>query len=61
MLFGASSLVTNQYFQAEGGRANLDLVLNSVNWLVGREEAIEARPRQVFESRVELTDDERHM
>ena len=61
VLFGASSLVTNQYFQAEGGRANLDLVLNSVNWLVGREEAIEARPRQVFESRVDLTDDERQL
>ena len=61
VLFGASSLITNQYFQAEGGRANLDLVLNSVNWLVGREEAIEARPRQVFESRVDLTDDERRL
>jgi len=61
VLFGASSFLTQQYFQTEGGRANLDLGLNSVNWLVGREEAIETRPHQVFESRVDLTDDERRL
>jgi len=61
VVFGASSFLTNQYLQAEGGRANLDLGLNSVNWLVGREEAIEARPHQVFESRVELLDEERRL
>lgn len=61
VLFGASSFLTKQYLESDGGRANLDLGLNSVNWLVGREEAIEARPHQVFESRVDLTDDERRL
>ncbi|HZM00428.1 MAG TPA: GldG family protein [Planctomycetota bacterium] len=61
VIFAASSFLTDQYLRAEGGRANLDLGLNSVNWLVGREEAIEARPRQVFESRVELLDEERRL
>ena len=37
----------------------MDLALNAVNWLVGREEAIEARPRSVFENRIDLLDDER--
>jgi hypothetical protein len=61
VLFGASSFLTNAYFATEGGRANLDLGLNSVNWLVGREEAVESRPRQVYESRVDLLDEERRL
>ena len=61
VLFGASSFLAQQYLESDGGRANLDLGLNSVNWLVGREEAIEARPHQVYESRVDLDDDERRL
>ena len=44
---------------AEGGRANLDLGLNSLHWLLEREEAIAVRPRAVYESRVDLLDHER--
>lgn len=61
VLFGAASFLTNQYFETEGGRANLDLGLNSINWLVGREEAVAARPQQVYESRVDLLDSERRL
>ncbi len=60
VVFGNSSLLTNLFLtSAEGGRANMDLGLNAVHWLAGREEAIEARPRQVYESRVDLTEEER--
>ncbi len=36
----------------------MDLGLNASHWLTGREAAVGARPRQVFESRVDLTDEE---
>jgi hypothetical protein len=59
VVFGTGSFLTSAYLtSAEGGRANMDLGLNSVHWLVGREEAIEARPRQVYESRVDLHPEE---
>jgi hypothetical protein len=45
--------------RAVGGRANMDLGLNWVHWWAGRAEAREARPRQVYESRVDLLEDER--
>ncbi len=60
VVFGNSSFLTNSFLtSAEGGKANADLGLNAANWLAGRDEAIGSRPRQVFESRVDLTDDER--
>ncbi|MHC5211755.1 MAG: Gldg family protein [Planctomycetota bacterium] len=59
VVFATGSFLTRAYVtSAEGGRANMDLGLNSVHWLVGREEAIEARPRQVYESRVDLLEHE---
>jgi hypothetical protein len=60
VVFGCSTFLARDFLTgAEGGRANMDLGLNSVNWLVEREEAIEARPRSVYESRVDLLDSER--
>lgn len=59
VVFGTSSLLTTGFLlSAEGGPANLDLGLNSINWLVRREQSIAARPRQVYESRVDLTPEE---
>jgi len=59
VVFGSSSFLTRVFLlDAEGGPANLDLGLNALAWLVQREEAIAARPRQVYESRVDLTPDE---
>ena len=43
---------------SDGGRGNMDLALNSFNWLVEREDAVAVRPREVYESRVELYGDE---
>jgi len=60
VIFGSSSFLTNTFLtSAEGGPANMDLGLNSVNWVLGRKSAIEARPREVIESRVDMTPDER--
>jgi hypothetical protein len=60
VIFSTGSFLTRAYVtSAEGGRANMDLGLNSVHWLAGREEASVARPRQVYESRVDLLEDER--
>jgi hypothetical protein len=59
VVFGASSFLQTAFLQSsEGGSANLDLGLNSMNWLVRRESSIGSRPRQVYESRVDLTPDE---
>ncbi len=56
VVFGASSFLTSAFLlPAEGGPANRDLGLNALAWLVRRETTIAARPRQVFESRVDLT------
>jgi len=60
VVFGNSSFLVNTFItSAEGGKANADLGLNAAHWLAGRDEAIGSRPRQVFESRVDLTDEER--
>lgn len=57
--FGASSFLATAFLRsAEGGPANRDLGLNALAWLARREETIAARPRQVFESRVDLTPEE---
>jgi hypothetical protein len=55
-VFGASSFLTTYFLLSpEGGSGNLDLALNTINWLARREQSIGARPRQVYESRVDLT------
>jgi hypothetical protein len=59
VVFGNSGFLTNAFVAEEGGRANADLGINSAHWLIGRAAAVGARPRQVFESRVDLTDEER--
>ncbi len=57
-LFSSGAFVYNSSL-SDGGRGNMDLSLNSFNWLVEREDAIAARPREVYESRVELYGDEK--
>jgi ABC-type microcin C transport system permease subunit YejE len=53
--FGNSRFLTNGFLDSpDAGPANMDLGLNAVNWLVGREEAIDVRPRAVYENRVDL-------
>jgi len=58
VVFGTSTLLTTSFLRDEGGPANSDLGLNAISWLVQRESAIAARPKQVYESRVDLTPDE---
>lgn len=59
VVFGSSSFLASAFLRsAEGGPANRDLGLNSLAWLARREESIAARPRQVLESRVDLTPEE---
>ncbi|GJM20329.1 MAG: hypothetical protein DHS20C15_02440 [Planctomycetota bacterium] len=53
---GASFLGNPLLGFAEGGPANMDLALGSINWLAERDAALEVRPRELFESRVELTE-----
>jgi hypothetical protein len=57
-LFGSGAFALNASL-SDGGRGNSDLALNSFNWLIEREDAVAARPRQVYESRVELYGDEK--
>lgn len=58
--FGGAGFLGNSYLgSAEGGPGNMDLALNAMNWLAEREEAVASRPRDVFESRVDMTEDER--
>ena len=58
VVFGTSTFLTTSFLREEGGPANSDLGLNAISWLVQRESAIAARPKQVYESRVDLTPDE---
>ena len=59
VVVGSASFVLNGFFgTTSGGPANADLALNAVNWLAQREDAVAARPRSVFESRVDLIEDE---
>jgi hypothetical protein len=59
VVFGNSVFMTNGFLMStDGGPANMDLALGAVNWLIGREEAIDVRPRAVFESRVDLIEGE---
>ncbi len=60
VVFGGSGFLTNAFVtSAEGGPANLDLGLNSAGWILGRKDALAARPREILESRVDMTPDER--
>ncbi len=54
----ASPLINSFLTSRDGGPANMDLGLNAVNWLVDRPEAVAARPREVFESKVDLMEGE---
>jgi ABC-type uncharacterized transport system len=58
VVFGTDSFLTAAFLRDEGGPANSDLGLNALSWLVQREESIAARPKPVYESRVDLTPDE---
>lgn len=59
VLSGGSALFTNSFLGADqGGPGNMDLLLNSVNWLVHRERAVEARSQEAYESVVKLYEDE---
>lgn len=55
---GASFLGNPLLGPSEGGPANMDLALGAINWLAQRDAALEARPRELFESRVQLTEGE---
>jgi hypothetical protein len=57
-LFGSGAFALNASL-SDGGRGNTDLLLNAFNWLIDREDAVAARPREVYESRVELYGDEK--
>jgi len=60
VVFGGSAFANNSFVgSTDGGPGNMDLVLNSVNWLAEREAAVASRPRDVYESRVDLYDDEK--
>ncbi len=59
VVFGGSAHLTNGFLSTqEGGRANFDLALYALNWLVERESAIEVGERPAFVSRVDLLEDE---
>lgn len=57
-VFGSGAFALNASL-SDGGRGNSDLALNAFNWLIEREDAVAARPREVYESRVELYGDEK--
>jgi hypothetical protein len=55
VVFGGGGFLTNSYLDAtKGGPGNMDLGLNAANWLVQRDYALGIRPREVYESKVEL-------
>ena len=57
VLFADASFFTN-YGMQRGGRGNLLLFTNSINWLAAREKQLDIGPKVPFESRVELYQDE---
>lgn len=59
VIVGGSQFLTNGGLAGrESGPANLDLVLNAVNWLAEREHVVDVPPREVYESRVDLYEGE---
>lgn len=58
--FAGAGFLGNSYVGAgDGGPGNMDLALNAMNWLAEREQAVASRPREAFESRVDLLESER--
>lgn len=55
VVFGDAIFANNQYI---GQYFNRDLLLNSINWLVGEEGLVSIRPRTVQASRVQLTQEQ---
>ncbi|MGD0076879.1 MAG: Gldg family protein, partial [Candidatus Binataceae bacterium] len=51
VVFGSSDFADNQYVNSY----NRDLFMNSVDWLVGEENAVSIRPRSIRASRMRLT------
>lgn len=59
IFLGGGQILTNVHITGRGaGPANMDLILNSMNWLAEREQLVDVPPREVFESRVDLFDAE---
>ena len=52
VVFGDVDFASNEYL---GAYSNLDLFVNSVNWLIGDVEAIAVRPNRSRASRFQLT------
>lgn len=60
--FGGSGFMGNGFHAARAGSpANMDLLLNAANWLAEREQAMAARPRDAYASRVDLYEEERSL
>jgi ABC-2 type transport system permease protein len=60
VIFGGSGFLSNAYLRGdEGGPGNMDLALNSMNWLVEREDALAVGPRKVYQSKVDLYGEEK--
>jgi ABC-type uncharacterized transport system involved in gliding motility auxiliary subunit len=55
VVFGNAFFANNQYL---GQYFNRDLLLNSINWLVGEEGLVSIRPRTMQASRVQLTQEQ---
>ena len=60
VVFGSARFLGNQYLGSAGGQANSDLGIHAVNWLADRSDAIAPRIRSVYESKVELYEEETH-
>lgn len=59
VFLGGSQILTNVHMTGrDSGPANMELILNSMNWLAEREYVVDVPPREVFESRVDLFDAE---
>lgn len=58
VLFGNSHFASNSRFSQHG---NLDLFINTVNWLVGQDELISIRPKVVDFGRIELDEESQNM
>lgn len=60
VVLGGTQFLTDNFLAAnQGGPGNMDLALNSVGWLAHRESLVDVPPREVYESRVDLFEDER--
>jgi len=55
VVFGDSDFVSNGWLGTEG---NLDLFMNTINWLAQQENLISIRPRDPEDRRITLTPDQ---